>query len=156
MKTKPTVILNSGEYLWGCQAAIIRQAQNVALDRKPRNNLCETIAGGLKKHVVGCLGELAFAKFIGSYATGMFDFRAADVAPNWEVKARDRSDAHLILQDDTIPDHRYVLLTTKSGLEFEICGWIWGKEALKVPISDKFNTGRPAIWISQDMLNPFD
>lgn len=166
-----TVTLSDGEYLWGCQAAILRQCESGAANLRPHNNPApeENVREGLRKNVTGALGELVLAKFLGRYPTGMFVFKAVDlteVLPSgeiirWEAKARPSHEyrgetASMILPPAKIVSaYRYVHITG-AGPTFHVHGWMWGRDALTVPVRDIAQNGRPAVFVLAKLLTEFE
>jgi len=105
-------------------------------------------------HIEGAAGEFAAAKALGVFwSPTVNSYKSADIAPNIQVRTRSKSDYDLIIREDDNPDHAYVLVVGQSP-EFEVIGWIWGRDG-KRPEWIKTYGGRPPAWfVPQDKLRP--
>lgn len=112
--------------------------------------------GSWDHHILGAMGELALAKWLGVYWAGTVDVfkRVPDVA-GVEVRTRPRHDYDLIIRDDDDEERVYVLVTGR-GPEFRLRGWVKGLESRDLRWR-KDHGGREDAWfVPQDALHPMD
>lgn len=142
------------------QAAVIgsmRQVHNLQKKRQPRHG-----AGSWtdwQKHIEGCMGEMALAKHFGAFWDGKVgDLSAGDVG-KIEVRTTPAANGHLLVHDWDTPSSVFVLAIGVNGT-YTFTGWIRGTDAQKDGPDgfwgDPKNTGRPAYWVPQWALQPFE
>lgn len=83
-------------------------------------------------HVIGAVGEVAFAKWLGvypSFSVRQFSGMMADVEAGckYEIRHRLKTNHDLIIRDNDPADRVYIL-TRGCPPEVEISGWCWGDE----------------------------
>lgn len=105
--------------------------------------------------VLGCLAELALAKYLGVYWTGLAKVGANDVG-RYEVRTTAWDNGCLMLQPKDRDEAQYVLVTGSRYL-WTIHGWCYGYEGKreewwKVPT----NGYGPCFNVPQDALRPLD
>ena len=109
--------------------------------------------------IEGVMAEMALAKFLGVYYAGKGEFRGADVAPNHQVKQTTYSAGRLCLNFGNVEDdHKYWLLVGRDG-DYEIKGWIWGRDAQRDewkddPLLRAKGRSREAWFVPSSALNP--
>ncbi len=114
------VELTFAETLQGAFAGICRQVENLKKNRKPYYG-----AGTDKdwqKHIDGCLGEKALAKYLGVYWSGKGGFRGPDVE-DFQVRTTQYSNGHLLLHREDDDDKIFWLVTGLNGI-YDIRGHI--------------------------------
>lgn len=124
-----TVELNADDFAMILHLAAQRSVESLRSNRTDR--LFEkNWLDAHKVHVLGALGEIAFAKWYGVYPgcrTMQFSGMAADVGEKYEIRHRYSNGHDLILREDTYPDRIYVL-TRGVPPVIEIAGWCHGYE----------------------------
>lgn len=106
-------------------------------------------------HILGALGEQAFAKVLNRYYAGSVDYRAGDVG-SVEVRTAPNHDYGLLVRAKD-PDHAVFVLVTGSAPTFRIQGWITGAEAKRIGTLDRPDPARPPCWIvRQEDLEPIE
>ena len=83
-------------------------------------------------HVIGAVGEVAFAKWLGvypSFGVRQFSGMMADIEAGckYEVRHRLKTNHDLIIRDNDPADRVYIL-TRGCPPEVEVAGWCWGGE----------------------------
>jgi len=144
------VVLDSAEIILAANAGILRQTENIHRKRQPYHGATES--DSWQKHVEGCLGEKAFAKWAGLYWPGKGKFRDADVGI-FQVRRGQEHHYRLILHKEDHDDQKYWLVTGKNGT-YIIQGWNWGREGKKEEYWKDPGTGRPAYFVPRSILHP--
>ena len=106
--------------------------------------------------IVGAQGEFAAAKALNVFwaASLAYDKSLPDLFPDWQIRTLANHGYDLIVRDDDIDDHKYVLLTG-TGPEFQIHGWIYAKDAKRKEwFKDRGGRGSPCYWVPQSELKP--
>ena len=106
---------------------------------------------------LGACGEYATAKLLDRPWSGSINtFKAADIGEKIQVRSSKRIDAPLIVRPNDDPDHFYFLaIATHPYLkQFDIVGYIQGKVAQAMPLSDNGNGRKPVHFIKQEQLQP--
>ena len=81
--------------------------------------------------IEGVMAEMALAKHLDHYYGGAGEFRGADVGDIEQVKQTTYPKGRLCLNFNAVEDnHRYWLLIGRDG-DYDIKGWIWGRDAQK-------------------------
>lgn len=143
------MVLTSAEIMQGATVGVMRQIQNLNGRSTDAHGCPDDF--GWQAHIEGALGEMAFAKWSGSFWSGAHKKFAADVGKT-EVRTRSKSWYELIIHPHDDDDARFYLLTGQNG-QYTIMGWITGKEAkLKDWWSDPAG-GRPAYFVPQHALS---
>lgn len=105
-------------------------------------------------HLDGVLGELAFAKLMGIYWTGMGDsyHEDSDVA-NYQVRATKHANGCLIIRPNEGHEHDpWVLMVADGSRDYRLAGWCYGWAGRKDEYR-KDPAGRPwAYFVPQDAL----
>lgn len=84
-------------------------------------------------HILGAVGEIAFAKWIGEYprfGVKQFSGMDSDHAGDIEIRHRSSRDYDLKITDKDDPKRKYVL-TRGLPPKIEIAGWSYGGEVMK-------------------------
>jgi len=126
-----------------------REIENLIEGKRPT-------VGGLRAnnywsmHILGAQAELALAKYLGFYWSGMRPNRNdGDVGP-LEVRWTDRDDGCLLLHPNDPSDRAFVLVTG-TGPEFVLRGWAFAG-SVKLDHYWRTDTGRPAFFVPQEAL----
>lgn len=114
---------------------------------------------GWSMHIYGALAELAVAKFLRIYWSGLGSGLigptrfSGDVGPV-EVRHSGRDDACLLLHPDDDDDRAFVLVTG-AGPDFVLRGWSFAG-AVKSASFWETKTGRPCYFVPQSALLSMD
>jgi hypothetical protein len=148
------VTLTKDELLTVAIVGVQRGVYSKAANASPRYGIKEE--DSWQSVVVGTIGEYVLAKHTGTFWSGALgDYQAADVG-QWQVRTTPYPHGHLRMHRKDSSESAWVLITG-SFFVYTIRGWIWGKDGKKDEYwGDKFNTGRPAFWVPQDVLNPIE
>lgn len=133
-----------------------RQDYNQARNLKGRNRAAATGDEALRLHILGCVGELAVAKYLGMESR-VFDAQgpirgSSDLPGNIEVKTRPKANYDLLVQFGDDPNKIFVLVTHEGGESAHVRGWIRGKDAMRKEYVRELVRGRPCYVIPQKAL----
>lgn len=110
----------------------------------------------LALHVIGCLGELAFAKAMNRFWSGAGDhyYEDSDVG-RYQIRATTYATGRLLIRpNETHLDVPWVLVVQMSPTRWRIAGWLYGREAHRPEYLDS-PAGRPAAYfVPQHRLRP--
>lgn len=114
----------------------------------------------LEAHLIGAMGEMAVATYLGLkhklYQETEARRGSVDLPPNLDVKTRSRHDRDLIVQLSDTPSKRYILVTIENEASILIHGWINGQEAMQDQYILDPARGRKAYFVPQSALSPID
>jgi hypothetical protein len=111
------------EILLGGQAGVMRQTGNLKDNRKPRYGADNKM--DWQKHIEGCLGEMAFAKWRNRYWSGQHGNLSADDVAQDQVRTGFGPD--MLMHPHDHDDKRYWFLKGING-KYEVMGWLWGRD----------------------------
>lgn len=143
------VVLSPKEMIVAASMGILRQVENLKRGRTPAHGSGK--ASDWQLHVEGCLGEYAAAKALGVFPGGFARFRGADLECRLEVRTRSEDWHDLILHDGDDDDSRFVLLCGRNG-EYEVVGWILGRDGKDPAYWKDPAGGRAAYFVPQGEL----
>ena len=143
------VCLTPAEMLSGAIVGIMRQVENLKLERYPTHGAKATMLWQI--HVEGALGEIALAKYLGVYWTGKGGLREPDVGVV-DVRTRSKHHYELILHENDPSDRKFYLLTGSYG-KYKVHGWIMGKEGKNPDFWGDPAGGRAAYFVPHSALN---
>lgn len=137
------------------RAAIVGVSRNVEALRKGYQQKLRGKDESWERHVLGALGECAFAKATNRYWSGSVNtFKAPDVG-SIQVRTRSQSSYDLIVRDDDNDDDVFVLVTG-GPVEFTIHGWIRASDAKKEKFVSDYGGYGEAYFVPQAALRPID
>lgn len=145
------VPLTAEEQITAASIGIRRQIAAVAKGRDPGTRPENE---GWSAHVVGALGELAYAKWRKVYwpaTVGRPDYDG-DVG-DAEVRSTERVNGRLLLKTADPEDRAYILVVVQN-CQCIIHGWLWGHEAKKPDYWDA-TMPSPCFAVPQRDLHPF-
>lgn len=148
------VRLTYGELTMAAHIGVARQAANLCRGLKNKYGADE-IVGGWERHILGCLGELATAKYLNLFWAGSLqDFEAADVGGIVDVRASANPARPLILHPPDKESRPFVrAYVNQATVELE--GWILCADG-KLPSywGEGLGGKRPAFFVPQEALRP--
>jgi len=133
----------------GAHVGIMREIQ----DREQNLvNIAQAEAeGGWERHVVGALGEMAFAKWVGIFWSGSLgDYRADDVGP-YQVRAIVKERHSLIIRPVDKDDKKFILVWDQTPKYF-LMGWQWAGNIKRQVFVREPNGRDPAFFVPQAAL----
>ena len=153
-----TVKLSPPELLMGAILGSFRNVQSYK-HAKPAYGF-NSEKDGWQMNIIGCLGEMAFAKAQNSYFNAAIgDYHAADVDNFYQIRSSPlayENNAHLRLHPTDNPEQPYILALVGMGL-VKFAGWLYGHEGmLDHYYCDLWNTGREAFFIGQADLHAME
>jgi hypothetical protein len=151
METK--VALSWYELLYAAQVGMQRTLRSVARGSNDRahSNSEQRL---WTESIEGAAGELAFAKWAGLYWSGSIDTftKEPDVGP-YHVRTRSKDWYDMIVRPHDADDEPYVLVIGKSP-NFQVIGWLYGREAKQEQWKDTKGGGNPAYFVPKAELRP--
>ncbi len=105
-------------------------------------------------HILGALGECAFAKATGRYwSGGVNTFHGADIGRRLQVRTRSKHEYDLIVRADDADEDVFVLVTGSQD-RFLVHGWVLGGEAKREEWIANHGNYSPAWFVPSSALNP--
>lgn len=135
-----------------------RQAVNEAKGLRGRNNGAWRGDKALEIHLLGAAGEMAVASYLGMKEHLFKEAeakRGSDDLPGIDVKTRSKASYDLIVQRQSDPSRKFVLVTIEDQKTL-IHGWCYGKEAMEGKYWADPARGRPAYFVPKSALRPMD
>ena len=136
-----------------------RQATNEAKGLRGRNNGPRFGDKALQVHLLGAAGEMAVASYLGLkehlYAEREARRGSDDLPGGIDVKTRSRSSYDLIVQRQSDPNKKFVLVTIENQKTL-LHGWCYGEEAMQDRFWADPARGRPAFFVPQSELRSME
>lgn len=137
-----------------------RQSHNESRRTKGRNNAPARGDAALEMHRIGCIGELAVARYL-DMEDHVFTLQSpipgsADLPFNIEVKTRSKHGYDLLIQLNDDPNKLFVLVTysrDSGDKTAKIVGWAYGRHVMKKEYIREFVRGRPCYAVPQAQLS---
>lgn len=137
------------------RAALVGVSRNVEAMRKGCVNRLQ-ISDEWSAHILGALGEAAFAKATNRYWSGSVNtFKAADVGENIQIRTRSKHSYDLIVRDGDRDDDVYVLVTG-GPTEFTLHGWMRCGDAKQKKFKANYGNYGEAYFVPKSALRPID
>ena len=150
MMNKYTVTLTPSEMLLAAHAGIMRQVENVKLGRVPSHGVKQEHAW--TRHIEGCMGEYALAKYLNIYWSGKGNLGDYDVGNMIDVRTAQKEHYRLILHPEDQDNRIFWLLCGIHGT-YHVKGWILGERGKKQEYWADPAGGRPAYFVPDAALN---
>lgn len=137
------------------RAALVGVSRNVEAMRKGCVNRL-AINDEWSAHILGALGEAAFAKATNRYWSGSVNtFKAADVGDNIQIRTRSKHSYDLIVRDGDRDDDVYVLVTGGPN-DFTLHGWMRCGDAKRPQFKANYGNYGEAYFVPKSALHPMD
>lgn len=154
------IVLSSSDLEKAEQEANRRQKLNESLNLEGRNKAPKKGEKALKMHLLGCIGEIAVAEYLGLqdhlFVNKMAIRGSADLPGNIEVKTRGKHGYDLLVQLSDSPSKIFVLATYEQGAIAKIVGWITGDNAIQKGVVRELVSGRKCLVVPWQKLNPVE
>lgn len=138
------------------RAALVGVSRNVEAMRK---GCAEKLKGGdesWERHVLGALGECAFAKATNRYWSGSVNtFKAPDIGGNIQIRTRSKHSYDLIVRDSDSDSDVFVLVTG-GPQTFRVHGWMRAADAKQAEFRSNYGGYGAAYFVPQSALRPID
>lgn len=137
------------------RAALVGVSRNVEAMRKGcKNRMPINDEWGI--HILGALGEAAFAKGTRRYWSGSVNtFKGSDIGRNIQVRTRSKHNYDLIVRRDDRDDDIFVLVTGGPQM-FMIHGWMLCSDAKQERYIQNYGFHGEAYFIPQSELRRID
>ena len=135
-----------------------RQGTNEAQGLRGRNGGAWKGSKALDIHLLGAAGEVAVASYLGMKEHLFKETearRGSDDLPGIDVKTRSKSHYDLIVQRQSEPGKKFVLVTIENQQTL-IHGWCYGRDAMKEEFWADPARGRPAYFVPKEVLRCMD
>jgi hypothetical protein len=138
------------------RAALVGVSRNVEALRKGCVNRMQ-VNDEWSIHILGALGECAFAKATNRYWNGSVNtFKAGgDVGDSIQIRTRSRHSYDLIVRDNDRDSDVFVLVTGGPH-DFTIHGWMPASEAKQQKFRANYGNYGEAYFVPQSALRPID
>ena len=139
------------------RAALVGVARNVEAIRKGLQNARPTNEKDWDIHILGALGECAFAKATNRYWNGSVNtFKSGgDVGATIQIRTRSKHHYDLIVRDEDKDGDLFVLVTGGPH-EFVIRGWMRASDAKKDEYRQDYGSYGAAYFVPQSRLAGID
>jgi hypothetical protein len=139
------------------RAALVGVSRNVEALRKGLQNARPTNENDWHVHILGALGECAFAKATNRYWNGSVNtFKSGgDVGDSIQVRTRSKHFYELIVRDGDRDTDVFVLVTGGPH-EFTIRGWMPASEAKQPKFKANYGGYGDAYFVPQSALRAID
>ncbi len=135
-----------------------RQSVNEAQRLRGRNGGASFGSKALEIHLLGAAGEVAVASYLGLKEHLFKETNAkrdSDDLPGIDVKTRSKASYDLIVQRQSDPNRKFVLVTIENRQTL-LHGWCYGHEGMKEIYWADPARGRPAYFVPQSALRPME
>jgi hypothetical protein len=146
------VKLSGKEMMLASMNGQMRQVQNIREKYRPPTMGCGH-ENDWQIHIEGAMAEWAVAKALNIYPSG-FDFGQEDVG-GYEVRSTQNKRTLMYMKETDKDDSIYIRVVGVNG-DYELMGWITGREGKRFPKTDLYKKNRPAIWVPYEELHPMD
>jgi hypothetical protein len=139
------------------RAALVGVSRNVEALRKNLQNARPTNENDWHIHILGALGECAFAKATGRYWSGSVNtFKTGgDVGSKIQVRTRSKAHYDLLVRGADKDDDIFVLVT--GGPErFDVRGWMRARDAKQEKYKANYGSYGEAYFVPQSDLYSID
>jgi hypothetical protein len=139
------------------RAALVGVSRNVEALRKNRASRRRGKDAMWEIHVLGALGECAFAKATGRYWSGSVNTftSGGDVGRTIQVRTRSSHDYDLIVRDEDKDEDIYVLVTGGPE-EFVVHGWMPCRDAKHPTFRNNYGNYGEAYFVPSSALRPVE
>lgn len=139
------------------RAALVGVSRNVEALRKGLQSARHMSDDALwSAHILGALGECAFAKGTNRYWSGSVNtFKDPDVGDNIQIRTRSKHNYDLIVRDNDRDDDVYVLVTG-GPTEFVLHGWMRCADAKQQQWRANYGDYGDAYFVPKHCLKPLD
>lgn len=135
-----------------------RQGFNESKGLRGRNGGAWKGSKALDIHLLGAAGEVAVASYLGMKEHLFKETearRGSDDLPGIDVKTRSKSRYDLIVQRQSDPNRKFVLVTIENQQTL-LHGWCYGHEAMQEQYWADPARGRPAYFFPKEKLRCMD
>lgn len=155
-QTARFVTLTPTEIMAASKVGRDRNEEDIRMGLAPGGAFILEGDNGNGQHVIGALGECAFAKFLG-VPWSPAPMKGVDVS-GYQVRTTKKPTGRLPIRARDAGDQKFALVRRHGFDKFEICGHITAKEGREVGELDNPAAGKaagPATFVTADKLHPF-
>jgi hypothetical protein len=158
MPTPVEFVFTEQERQQAMEEGLRRQRVNESKALRGRNGGAWQGSKALDIHLLGAAGEVAVASYLGMKEHLFKETearRGSDDLPGIDVKTRSKASYDLIVQRQSDPNRKFVLVTIESQQTL-IHGWCYGHEAMQERFWADPARGRPAYFVGKEHLRPME
>lgn len=159
MPTPIPFVFSEEEKSLAMEEGLRRQGFNEARGLRGRNGGAWKGSKALDIHLLGAAGEMAVASYLGMKEHLFKETEAkrgsCDLPGNIDVKTRSKASYDLIVQRQSDPSRKFVLVTIENQRTL-IHGWCYGKDAMHEQYWADPARGRPAYFVPKEALRSID
>jgi hypothetical protein len=158
MPTPISFVFSEEERRLAMEEGMRRQGVNEAQGLRGRNGGAWKGSKALDIHLLGAAGEMAVASYLGLKSELFKETEAkknSNDLPGIDVKTRSKACYDLIVQRDSDPKKKFVLVTIENQQTL-LHGWCYGHEALQEQFWADPARGRPAYFVTKEHLRPME
>jgi len=158
MPTPIEFVFSEEERKLAMEEGLRRQGVNEAKGLRGRNGGAWRGSKALDIHLLGAAGEMAVASYLGMKEHLYKETeakRGSDDLPGIDVKTRSKSHYDLIVQRQSDPNKKFVLVTIENQQTL-LHGWCYGHEAMDGQYWADPARGRPAYFVPKEALSPME
>lgn len=153
------VTLTNQELWMATSLGIMRGWQSKVLKSKDKVS-DHSYTESIRMHILGALGEAAFAKYFQVYNSQTFnEWKNSPDIKNGEhdieIRTRSKESYDLIIREDDKSTSIYVL-ATGDGDQIKLHGWIYGDKGKKKEYIKEYGGKSPAYFIPSNKLNSIE
>jgi hypothetical protein len=158
MPTPISFVFSEEERRLAMEEGVRRQGVNEAQGLRGRNGGAWKGSKALDIHLLGAAGEVAVASYLGMKEHLFKETearRGSDDLPGIDVKTRSKSHYDLIVQRQSEPSRKFVLVTIENQQTL-LWGWCYGHEASQKHFWADPARGRPAFFVPKNYLHSME
>lgn len=146
------IVLTPSEILQGALVGVLRQSRAMQNGWKPAAGATEDRHWQI--HIAGALGEVAVAKYLGVYWSGVGELGQTDVGgtTGHDVRCRAGATDELPIKADDPNDRRFYLVTGGYGV-YKFRGWFMAGDGKREEWLVKCADGRNLYFVPQGELH---
>jgi hypothetical protein len=158
MPTPIEFVFSDEERQQAMEEGLRRQGFNESKGLRGRNGGAWKGSKALDIHLLGAAGEMAVASYLGLKEHLYQETearRGSDDLPGMDVKTRSKNSYDLIVQRQSDPNKKFVLVTIESQRTL-LHGWCYGHEAMQEQFWADPARGRPAYFVGKEHLRSME
>jgi hypothetical protein len=147
--------LTGKEMMQGCNVGVFRMIENHKRGRRAEARIghAAKYEDHWRNHIEGALGEMALAKYLGVYWSGVGRLATPDIGTNIEVRTSKYESGEMPIHPTDDDESNFWFLVGQYG-DYRIAGFMRGGQAKRDDWwKDKNDNKRFAFWVPQSELS---
>jgi hypothetical protein len=151
------VTLSDTEMVWPTKVGTDRHEAAKKANKRDSHKYKGSDEDGLKIHILGAAGELAFAKSLGIvWDASINTWKKPDLCGIVQVKTATHHTYSLLVRPDAKDGEIFVLVTSENLREYQIHGWMIGKDIKRERWLRNPGERKAAWFVPQSALHPYE